>query len=157
MNYTFSALSNEICQGWRSGEMDANGQPPERAISDGGGIPCRSCLQDIAAGQEMLVLAHRPFGILNPYAEVGPIFICAKCDRRDDAQALPPVLTTRERHLLKGYSADDRIVYGTGAIVETDDIPAFILQTFANPDIAYIDVRSATNNCFTVRIKRHNC
>ncbi len=155
MDYKFKALSNEICQKWRAGDVDANGQVPERAISDGKGNPCRYCLQDIAAEQEMLILAHRPFEKLNPYAEVGPIFICAGCERREDVSDMPPVLTTRDRHLLKGYLSGDRIAYGTGAIVDTADIPEYVQSTLADPGINYIDVRSATNNCFTVRIERN--
>ena len=104
----------------------------------------------------MLILAHRPFDKLNPYAEVGPIFICADCDRRDDSSDLPPVIATRPRHLLKGYFESDRIAYGTGAIMETTRIADFIERIFGNPDITYIDVRSAVNNCFTVRINRQN-
>ena len=156
MGYEFRALGAELCAAWRNGGVDANGQVPERAASDGGGNPCRHCLQDIPAGQEMLILAHRPFGELNPYAEVGPIFICADCQRHDDGPALPPVIATRPWHLLKGDLRCDRIAYGTGAIVETPEIPAYIDRVLAHPDISYIDVRSATNNCFTVRIERQN-
>ena len=154
MNYEFQALNSALCRDWRDGSMDANGQSPERAVSDGGGNPCRHCLLDIAANKAMLILAHRPFAHLNPYAEVGPIFICTECQRHADSPELPPIIATRSRHLLKGYLKSDRIAYGTGAIVETDNIPSYLEKTFTDPNVAYVDVRSATNNCFTVRIAR---
>ncbi len=47
------------------------------AVSDGHGNPCRSCLADIRAGAAMLIVAARPFPALQPYAETGPIFLCA--------------------------------------------------------------------------------
>ena len=55
----FVALDSALVQAWRRGLPDANGQAPERQISDGGGNPCRHCLDDIAEGAPMLVLAHR--------------------------------------------------------------------------------------------------
>ena len=73
----FSAIPSEIAHHYRSGGMDANGQVPERIVSDGAGNPCRHCLKMIPKGAGMLVLAHRPFPALQPYAEVGPIFLCA--------------------------------------------------------------------------------
>jgi hypothetical protein len=156
MGYEFTALKTDVCAIWRNGGVDANGQIAERVTSDGGGNPCRHCLQDIPAGKAMLILAHRPFEKLSPYAEVGPIFICVDCERLSDSDAMPPVLAARPRHLLKGYFDSDRIAYGTGAVVETADIAGFIECTFGDPEIAYIDARSAGNNCYTVRIKRQN-
>jgi len=155
MAYEFRALPTEMVKAWRAGGVDANGQVPERVVSDGGN-PCRHCLSDIPDGKEMLILAHRPFDTLNPYAEVGPIFICADCQRRDDSAEVPPVVSRRPRHLLKGYSGNDRIVYGTGQIVTPGEIPDYLSRVFQTPGVEYVDVRSALNNCFTVRIKPQN-
>ncbi len=44
----------------RTGAPDANGQPAQRRIAEGGANPCRHCLGLIAEGDEKLVLAHRP-------------------------------------------------------------------------------------------------
>lgn len=74
---TFTAIPTEIARAYQAGGPDANGQPPERHISDGGGNPCRHCLGLIPKGAKMLVLAHRPFPNPQPYAEIGPIFLCA--------------------------------------------------------------------------------
>ena len=71
----FVALDSEAVDALRDCAPDANGQPAERQTSDGGGNPCRHCLDDIAKGAPMLVLAHRPFPAPQPYAEVGPIFV----------------------------------------------------------------------------------
>ena len=73
----FSPIATPIARAYQSGGLDANGQVPERQISDGDGNPCRHCLNLIPKGAEMLVLAHRPFPAPQPYAEVGPIFLCA--------------------------------------------------------------------------------
>ena len=77
-------------------------------VSDGGDNPCRHCLREIEKGKDMLVLTHRPFGNVQPYAESGPIFLCAEaCER-----------------------------------------------VFEDPQVEFIHVRSAQNNCYSCRIER---
>lgn len=138
----------------RSGGPDAHGMPAERASSDGVGTPCRSCLRDVPEGAEMLVLAARPFPEPQPYAEVGPIFLCAEPCEPWDGEGLPPILATSPDYLLKGYGADDRIVYGTGRVVSAAGLEAYAEEVLSRPEIAYVDVRSARNNCFQTRITR---
>jgi hypothetical protein len=150
----FSALPTASGRALQSGGLDAYENPPERAMSNGVGTPCRHCLQDIAAGKDMLILAYRPFGGLHPYAETGPIFLCADdCDQGGGTN-LPAVLQTSPTYLIKGYCSADRIVYGTGAVVPAQDIALSAARIFDDPNIAYIHVRSARNNCYLARIDR---
>jgi len=138
----------------RAGGPDANGQPAERAISDGMGKPCRCCLRPVPAGAEMLILSARPFDTLHPYAEQGPIFFCADDCVPWEEDGLPPILESSPQYLLKAYDADERIIYGTGQITARADLETYAQTLFARDDVAYIDVRSATNNCFLTRIPR---
>ena len=108
---------------YQSGGADANGQVPERTVSDGEGNPCRHCLRMIPKGAPMLVLAHRPFPAPQPYAEVGPIFLCADACAAGGGQTLPEILAS-PTYIVRGYGSDDRIVYGTGAVVPTERIMA---------------------------------
>lgn len=151
---TVSAMPTDHAQALRAGGPDANGHAPERAICPGDGYaPCRHCLHYIPEGKEMLILAYRPFDSLQPYAEAGPVFLCAEPCERWESDGLPPVLQrTGEARLLKGYSPDDRIVYGLGRIVAPGDIPAEAGDILADDRVAYVHVRSSTNNCFTCRI-----
>jgi hypothetical protein len=55
---------------------------------------------------------------------------------------------------VKGYNSDDRIVYGLGKIVPVDKVSARAGEVLADPRVAYVHVRSATNNCFTCRVDR---
>lgn len=154
MSYHFTGIPTLHVQQLRDNQPDANGQIAERTKSDGGGNPCRHCLNEIPDGTEMLILAHQPFQILNPYAETGPIFLCADCTGYNENSDIPPVMINRPRHLFKGYSKDDRIIYGTGEIVETSDVDHYLTNVFADPLVAYIHVRSVLNGCFTLRIDR---
>lgn len=152
---TYLAMPTEEARAFQSGAPDAYGQPPERHVSDGDGIPCRHCLQNVGAGEEYLVLSYRPFPSPQPYAETGPIFLhAAPCARAADAAGIPPSLARRVAHLIKGYSANDRIVYGTGKVVASADVDAEAARILERPEVAYVHVRSALNNCYTCRIER---
>lgn len=147
----FTAMPTEEAHGFRTGDCDAYGNLPEVAASPGG-MPCRHCLGQIDAGEQMLILAYRPFRSLQPYAETGPVFLHARaCERYPRTDALPPVLDSPD-YIVRGYGADDRIVYGTGAVTPTDRIAARAAKLLKRPDVAYVHVRSARNNCYQCRI-----
>ncbi|ERM00744.1 hypothetical protein Q644_04005 [Brucella intermedia 229E] len=58
-------------------------------------------------------------------------------------------------YLLKGYTENHRIKYGTGGkVVERDDLADYAADLLGRPEISFVDVRSARNNCFQLRIKR---
>lgn len=151
MQIHFSPIPTETVRAYQAGGADANGQAPERHLSDGDGNPCRHCLKMIPKGAGMLVLAHRPFPTLHPYAELGPIFLCADACEAGGGDALPAILGSAA-YILRGYGADDRIVYGTGGVVPLADIPAIAAMRLTDPRVAYVHVRSASNNCFHLRI-----
>ena len=154
MTIQFKAMPTAEARALQRGGPDAYGFPPERRISDGDGVPCRHCLREVAAGDEYLILAYRPFPALQPYAETGPIFLHAdECERAEDSPALPQMMSSTD-YIVRGYGEDDRIVYGTGAVVPTEEIGSRAEALFARDDIAYVHVRSARNNCYQCRIER---
>jgi len=156
MTLRYSGLPTDLAMDLRHGGVDANGQVPERKISDGDGVPCRHCLGYIEAGAPYLVFAYRPFPHPQPYAELGPVFIHADdCSAYDPAAGLPARdRDSGEQRILRGYGANNRIVYGTGVVVEADAIDSTAAQILARDDVAYVHMRSATNNCWTLRIDR---
>lgn len=147
----FTPIPTETARAYRAGAPDANGQRPERHVSDGGGNPCRHCLRMIPKGAPMLILAHRPFPAPQPYAEIGPIFLCAEPCEAGGGSARPEILQS-PTYILRGYSPDNRIVYGTGAVIATADLEAEAATRLADPRVAYLHLRSARNNCFQLRI-----
>lgn len=150
----FKALPTEAVRALQRGGPDAYGNIPERRISDGDGVPCRHCMKNVTAGEPYLVLAYRPFPALQPYAETGPIFLHAEaCERAGENETLPEMLESSD-YIVRGYGADDRIIYGTGGVVRTDGITDRARTLFARGDVAYIHVRSARNNCYQCRIDR---
>jgi hypothetical protein len=151
----FKALPTDAVRALQRGGVDAYGFVPEQKISDGDGVPCRHCLRTVAAGKSYLILAYRPFPALQPYAETGPIFLCAEeCDRAAETDVLPDIFRPTPDYIVRGYGADDRIVYGTGAITPTQNICGRAHELFERDDVAYVHVRSARNNCYQCRIER---
>ncbi len=149
----FVPIPTDIARAYQAGGVDSYGLLPERRVSDGGGNPCRHCLRMIPEGAGMLVLAHRPFGSLQPYAETGPIFLCADACQAGGGAHVPEILASPD-YIVRGYGADERIVYGTGGVVETARIAARAAEVLAMPAVDFVHVRSARNNCFQLRIER---
>jgi len=155
MPILFHALPSDAVRALQNDQPDFYGHPAERAISDGAGTPCRHCLSDTPEGQPMLILSYRPFPNDQPYAEVGPIFLCGDaCERFETSGVLPPILRTSPDYLIKGYGEDDRIIYGTGQIVTPNAMVDACEQVFSDQNVAYIHVRSARNNCYQCKITR---
>jgi hypothetical protein len=154
MQVRFIALETELAARLQAGGPDANGQPPERQVATASGLPCRHCLADIQAGEPYLILAHRPFPAPQPYAELGPIFLHAEpCRRGGGTDEIPTFLDSPE-YIVRGYGSDHRIVYGTGRVAPTRSIPTVAAEMLSDPRVAYVHVRSATNNCYHCRIER---
>ena len=154
MQLRYSGIPSDMAAAYRAGSPDANGQVPERKISDGSGVPCRHCLSRVAKGEPYLVLAYRPFPEPQPYAEVGPIFLHAEPCEAYAGEELPPREREGDGRILRGYGSDNRIVYGTGVVVRNEDIEPHAKAILARSDVAYVHMRSSTNNCFTLRIDR---
>jgi len=149
-----TALSTKEVRALQNGAPDAHGQIPEQAASDGGGNPCRHCLRYIPKGAGMLILAHRPFPAAQPYAETGPIFLCADPCPQNDTDQMPEVFTRSPDYLIKGYGTDDRIVYGTGVVIAKDQMLQQANEIFTDERVSYIHIRSSRNNCYQARLDR---
>lgn len=153
MQLSYIAITSSKVKALRTGALDDNNQPAETSISDGDGNPCRHCLAEIALDQPMLILAHRPFDRLQAYAETGPVFLCAnQCERHPESAGLPDLYRHRQM-LIRGYDQNDRIVYGTGKVIDMKDIEAEAGRLFEDSAVKFIHVRSPTNNCYHFRIK----
>lgn len=153
MAVQFVAMETALVRALQGGAPDSHGMAAEHHRASGSGNPCRHCLGLIPEGAGMLILAHCPFPALQPYAECGPIFLCAEACAQGGGASLPAMLTAPD-YILRGYGADDRIVYGSGAVVPTAALIAEAEARFTNPAIRYLHIRSARNNCFQCRVER---
>ena len=152
MTIRFVPIPTALAWALRDGR-DAYGLPPECAISDGVGTPCRHCLRQVPKGHARLLMAHRPFTALHPYAETGPIFLCAE-DCPPGGPGFPAAILTAPTYILRGYDARERIISGTGNVIPTADITAHAAGLLARDHVAAVHLRSASNNCYLCRIER---
>ena len=155
MTIHFSPLPTTRVRALQNGDKDVYGNLPERRISDGDGNSCRHCLKNIPEGEPFIIVAYRPFETLQAYAETGPIFLCANpCTPAPETPALPETLDEPD-YIVRGYDSDERIVYGTGAVTPTPDIPAAAQRLYETNDrVAFVHVRSSRNNCYQCRIDK---
>jgi hypothetical protein len=137
----------------RRGGVDANGQPALTRLAEGLANPCRHCLELIAEGEEKLVLAYRPFEVLQPYAETGPIFLHKRSCERYESAALPAWFDFMDPALIRGYGADDWIRYDTGDVVPGPQLAAQCRRILGDDSVAYVHIRSKFN-CFQCRVDR---
>lgn len=149
----FVPLSEAEAAHYRAGGADAYGLPPETATADWA-VPCRHTLRLLPPGTPFLIVAHRPFRGLNPYTETGPIFLAAEDMPGAAVSTDLPAFLSSPAYIVRGYGADERILYGTGAVVLTPDIPAACERLLERDEVAFIHIRSASNNCFHVRVER---
>jgi hypothetical protein len=148
------SMPTKLARHIQAGGTDANGQLPEHKVSNGQGNPCRHCLQMIPKGEPFLVFSHRPFEADQPYAERGPIFLCAKkCEPFRDDGTEPAAFSNKEVIMIRGYDKAERIVYGTGKIVPVSKLRDEAADILNLEEVEFIHVRSSVNNCFQARIE----
>tara|TARA_R110002020_G_scaffold28146_1_gene89932 strand:+ start:1510 stop:1983 length:474 start_codon:yes stop_codon:yes gene_type:complete len=149
MTFTFVPMDQATAAHLRHGGPDSYGNPPEKRISDGAGVPCRRCMKLVGKGEPYLIAAWRPFSALHAYTETGPVFLHAEpCDPDPVGSGdLPPFLLSPD-YILRGYDPDERIVYGTGGVIPLQEIPARIAKLLAEPGVEAVHIRSSRNNCY---------
>lgn len=150
----FKGMPSDQAGHLRDGGNDAHGQTPQIAVSDGDGLPCRHCMQMIEKGAAYLIVSHKPFSTTQPYAEQGPIFLHAEfCAAYKDDGNLPSVFDS-PTFIIRGYDASERIISGTGSVVERRSVVSKSQQLLDNPQARFVHIRSASNNCWLGLIER---
>jgi len=149
--FVVRGISSDLVDAIRSGGPDANGQTAIAQVSRGPGDPCRHCLRLIDDGEDKLILSYRPFSTLQPYAEVGPIFLHRKSCQRYEAEELPAWFSHLQPALIRGYGQDDWIRYETGQVVPGTKLSEACREILAREDVSYVHIRSKFN-CFQCRV-----
>jgi len=152
MHIKFEPMDTVTADHLRSGGLDSNGNLPERKISDGNGVPCRRCMKIVGMGEPYLVAAWRPFTQSHAYAETGPVFLHAEpCTAEPVRHGELPAFLESPDYILRGYDAEERIVYGTGGVIKLEAITARIEELLNTPAVMAVHIRSSRNNCYHCR------
>ena len=82
---------------------------------------------------------------------MGPVFLHAEpCDAY--AGTAVPTCLDSPAYLVRGYGPDERIVYGTGGMTPLTDLTERAGALLTDEGVAFVHVRSASNNCWQARI-----
>jgi hypothetical protein len=149
--YRISIIDHETARRVRETMVDGFGNQLYTQVCDSP-VPCRSCLRLTAAGEEVILLAYRPFQTEGPYAEVGPVFIHAHCcDAYVPADVFPEDFMTR-RLVLRAYNSKGEIV--DAEVGEPGEHNSVIKRLFENGEVQFIHARNVAYGCYLFRIER---
>jgi hypothetical protein len=83
----------------------------------------------------------------------GPIFLHAQACTHYVSDQLPVWFAYLEPAIVRGYGEDHWIKYETAAVVPGKDLTAQCQKILANPEVAYVHIRSKFN-CFQCQVER---
>lgn len=114
-------------------------------------FPCRHCLRWAQPGERLVLFPFAAIAPGRPYSETGPVFVHAEeCERYSETSTYPPDF--RSGRVLRAYDAKPDVI---DAIVVEDGEPEPVIEKLlANPQTAFIHVRSTTRGCYTMAIER---
>ena len=117
------------------------------------GYPCRRCLQDAKAGEEIDLLAYDPFppDAVSPYRGKGPIFVHAEHCEAFSGDSIP------ERQLQRSMAVrayDEKHMMVAFKIVEGPRLEGVSGEMLADAKARYIHVHNAGPGCFAFKVER---
>ncbi|MEU4740318.1 DUF1203 domain-containing protein [Actinosynnema sp. NPDC023658] len=116
------------------------------------GAPLRCCLRKARPGEALILFRHTPSAGVGPYEELGPVFAHAEpCDGPAGTAEFPEELSHSPR-TLRAYTADGRI--HDGEVVPPEGLTDRVTALLDDPDVAEVEVRSASHGCFLFAITR---
>jgi Protein of unknown function (DUF1203) len=136
----------------RSGHDDLGNPITRRPVE--GWEPLRCCLRLAGVGDDIALVAYRPFEQRSVWSEVGPVFVhLSGCPGYADGGRLPEQLRTGPR-VLRTYHPDGSMDYDDIAVVpHGEDVEEVLLDLLSRPAVGLVHVRSAEAQCFTYEVR----
>ncbi|HEX4641420.1 MAG TPA: DUF1203 domain-containing protein [Chthoniobacterales bacterium] len=114
--------------------------------------PCRHCLRWAQPGERVVLFPYASIPAGRPYAESGPIFVHENpCEPYSTTSNYPQDF--RKGRVLRAYDSADNMI--DAVVVDGEEPEALIAKLFANPEAAFLQIRSVTRGCFTFKIERN--
>jgi uncharacterized protein DUF1203 len=151
----YKAIDPERLDAMRDQCEDEFGNPWKQRTAEGW-EPLRCCLRTACEGEDIALISYSPWPQPwdTPWAEAGPVFVChRRCAGYQTPDEYPPDLRGRFS-LLNPFGHTGARAYKHIKFVEPgDDYPAAVAMVMAQPEVAYLHVRSATAQCFTFEVR----
>ena len=141
------AISTDIAESVRKTMKDPRYGFPAYTEVATGSAPCRHCLRMISPGERWTLFTHDAFEGIEKLPLPGPVYVHAEsCER-----SFPAELRNSPR-TLSAYARGAQLL--VQEFVEDGDFDMGIKKLFARTDTDYIQVRSTTAGCYTLRVER---
>jgi len=151
--FRVEALSPDRLEAVRYAGTDDGGNPVFPARAAQGGEPLRCCLKIAKPGEQILLIAYRPFDKPSPYAETGPVFVHVEsCAGYRSHDLYPDEFRGREQ-IFRTYDAGGNILGGHLA-GSTEDVEVVIERLFADRKVEYIHTRNVVFGCYMLELRR---
>jgi len=121
------------------------------AVDSPTGYPCRHCLRWAQPGERAILFPFASVEPGHPYSEIGPIFVHEQpCEQYAARREFPSDF--RKGRVLRAYDEQQNMI---DAIVLNGEEPEDVIEKLlANPETAFLQARSVSRGCFTMRIER---
>lgn len=124
----------------------------ERHTADGPGYPCRRCMRDAEAGEDLLLVRYYPFATATAWTASGPIWIHARaCSPAEQATAVPEQL---RRRVLSMRAFDAAHVLVDAALTPGSELETAADKLLSRADVAFLHIHFAAPGCFAARVDR---
>jgi len=146
------AISSDIAESVRKTMKDPGYGFPAYTEVATGGAPCRHCLRMISPGERWTLFTHDAFEGIEKLPLPGPVYVHAEsCERYPEDGGFRAELRSSPR-TLSAYARGAQLL--VQEFVEDGDFDMGIKKLFARTDTDYIQVRSTTAGCYTLRVER---
>lgn len=145
----FTAIAPERLNRMRAAEADEHGNPWTLRVAEGW-EPLRCCLRKATEDEQIALISYSPWTEPSPWAESGPVFVHFGACQGYDATSAYPEAFRQSRSMLNPFDHTGARAYQHITFLEPeDDHEAAVKAVLAQPEVAYLHVRSATAQCFT--------
>jgi hypothetical protein len=153
MTFRAVAVDGDFARDVRRSRRDAFGGEAElwRAADR---YPCRHCLDEARMDSDVLLLSYKPLEFETPYAERGPIFLCAEaCPAYSAPNAVPEIVATR-RVNLRAYDSSGKMLYRHSRLAEGSEVQLQIEEILADETVREIHAHTALHGCYLCKFIR---
>jgi hypothetical protein len=145
-------MTTFIVHAMPAGEADACASVGVAVVAEGR-EPCRRCLRNAKAGEDLLLLPYDPFLVRSPYTGEGPVYVHADgCEEHRAApDELPEQVDAARQFSVRAYDADAMLV--DASVVAADELAETARALLGN-GAEFLHAHFAGPGCFAFRIDR---
>ncbi len=116
------------------------------------GFPCRVSLEDVEAGEEVILLPYQHHKTNSPYQASGPIFVRKNTKASSLAVNELPQFLNHRLLSLRGYDKEGIMLVAD--VTKGDVLREKLDKMLQDPDMSYLHIHNAKQGCFLCVVER---